>query len=117
MLQLFLAATSSYTPAFGEPANEGKVPLSKKKIAIVGATGAVGEELIDVLRRRNFPLAELRLYASKKSAGQKVNTSLGVVEIEEFTVAKARECDLVFFATTGGHALEVSPTISLCCKI
>ena len=77
--------------------------LSKKKIAIVGATGAVGEEIIDVLRRRNFPLQELRLYASKKSAGVKVHTSLGDFEIEEFTVEKAREADLVFFATTGGH--------------
>lgn len=40
------------------------------KIAIVGATGAVGQELLRVLERRNFPLSELRLYASARSAGK-----------------------------------------------
>ncbi|WP_026234972.1 aspartate-semialdehyde dehydrogenase [Calidithermus timidus] len=42
------------------------------KIAIVGATGAVGQELLRVLERRNFPLTELRLYASARSAGRRL---------------------------------------------
>ncbi|ADD28402.1 aspartate-semialdehyde dehydrogenase [Meiothermus ruber] len=40
------------------------------KIAIVGATGAVGKELLSVLERRDFPVSELRLYASARSAGR-----------------------------------------------
>lgn len=40
------------------------------KVAIVGATGAVGQELLRVLEGRNFPLSELRLYASARSAGK-----------------------------------------------
>lgn len=40
------------------------------KVAIVGATGAVGHELLDVLEKRNFPVSELRLYASARSAGK-----------------------------------------------
>ncbi len=81
-------------------------------VAIVGATGAVGEEIVEVLRRRNFPLAELRLYASKGSVGKVVDTPLGPVAIEEFTVEKARTADLVFFATTGPHALTNAPLIT-----
>jgi aspartate-semialdehyde dehydrogenase len=41
------------------------------RIGIVGATGAVGRELLSVLEKRNFPVSELRLYASARSAGQK----------------------------------------------
>jgi aspartate-semialdehyde dehydrogenase len=40
------------------------------RVAILGATGAVGTELIELLASRNFPIAELKLYASPKSAGR-----------------------------------------------
>ncbi|MDX2003707.1 MAG: aspartate-semialdehyde dehydrogenase [Meiothermus sp.] len=40
------------------------------KVAIAGATGAVGQELLKVLEQRNFPVSELRLYASSRSAGK-----------------------------------------------
>jgi len=40
------------------------------RIGIVGATGAVGQELLSVLEKRNFPVSELRLYASARSAGK-----------------------------------------------
>jgi len=39
------------------------------RVAVVGATGAVGREILKVLEARNFPLSELRLYASPRSAG------------------------------------------------
>ena len=39
-------------------------------IAIVGASGAVGQELLRVLEQRNFPISELRLFGSERSAGQ-----------------------------------------------
>lgn len=40
------------------------------RVGIVGATGAVGKELLNVLEKRNFPVSELRLYASARSAGR-----------------------------------------------
>ncbi|MGQ9510810.1 MAG: aspartate-semialdehyde dehydrogenase [Thermaceae bacterium] len=43
------------------------------RVAIVGATGAVGREMLRVLEARNFPLSELRLYASSRSAGTKLS--------------------------------------------
>lgn len=44
----------------------------KYNVAIVGATGAVGQEMMDILDKRNFPLGELRLIASERSAGNEV---------------------------------------------
>ena len=41
------------------------------RVGIVGATGAVGRELVDVLGRRAFPVTSLRLFASARSAGTK----------------------------------------------
>jgi len=49
------------------------------KIGIVGATGAVGEEIVKVLGDRKFPASELHLYASARSAGKKVRRYDGVV--------------------------------------
>ncbi|MFN3369099.1 MAG: aspartate-semialdehyde dehydrogenase, partial [Thermus sp.] len=40
------------------------------RVAVVGATGAVGQEILKVLEARNFPLTELRLYASPRSLGK-----------------------------------------------
>jgi len=46
------------------------VKKDKYNVAVVGATGAVGEEMREVLEERSFPVGELRLLASTRSAGQ-----------------------------------------------
>ena len=51
--------------------------MSDRRVAVVGATGAVGRTMIDVLSERDFPLAELRLLASSRSAGSIVATPWG----------------------------------------
>ncbi|MCX7694267.1 MAG: aspartate-semialdehyde dehydrogenase, partial [Caloramator sp.] len=43
------------------------------KLAVVGATGMVGRKFLDVLKERNFPIDELFLFASSKSAGKVIN--------------------------------------------
>ena len=82
-----------------------------KIIGVVGATGAVGAEMVDVLSRRDFPVKELKLFASKRSAGKKISTPYGEIVIEEFTVEKAREMDIVFLAVSGSFALEYARKI------
>ena len=47
--------------------------MKQIKLAIVGATGAVGAELLQVLEKRNFPIGELRLFASARSRGKKLS--------------------------------------------
>lgn len=81
-------------------------------IGIVGATGAVGIEIISVLSRRQFPLSQLRLFASARSAGKTIETDYGPVVIEEFTVEASRSCHVVFLAVSGDFALEHARAIS-----
>lgn len=83
-------------------------------IAIVGATGAVGIELINCLFARNFPVSRLHLYASSKSAGNVISAGgYGDIIIEEFSVEKVRSCcDFVFLAVSGDFALKYAPEIT-----
>ena len=76
---------------------------------IVGASGAVGKELIKLLSIRNFPLAQLTLLASSRSAGMSFDTSIGKVEVEVFSEEKLAGHDIVFFATNGDHARQYAP--------
>jgi hypothetical protein len=76
-------------------------------VGIVGATGAVGKEIKQVLETRNkLPVDQLRIFGSARSAGTKIDTKYGEVTVELFDVAKARECDVVFLAVSGDFSLE-----------
>ncbi len=60
-------------------------PLSNPVVAVVGATGAVGVELIRCLEQRRFPLAELRLFASARSAGKTLEFRGKQLRVQELT--------------------------------
>ena len=76
------------------------------KIGIVGATGAVGIEVVTCLHKLEFPVSDLVLFASSRSAGKVVNTPFGDVTIIEYSLESARLCDIVFLAVSGSFALE-----------
>jgi len=82
------------------------------KIGVVGVTGAVGKEIIDVLGNRGFPVSELKLFASARSAGNLMDTPFGKLTIEEFTLDAARSMDVVFLAVSGDFALEWVPKLT-----
>ena len=79
------------------------------RVGVIGATGAVGRELVEVLGRRRFPVTKLRLFASGRSAGTRVNTPFGEVAIEEFKPERARDLDLALLAVSGDFAKEHAP--------
>jgi aspartate-semialdehyde dehydrogenase len=82
---------------------------SRPVVAIVGATGAVGRELLGVLERRRFPLAELRLYASPRSAGtllQFQGRDIAVTALSENSFAGV---DLALFSAGTGTARDYAP--------
>jgi aspartate-semialdehyde dehydrogenase len=83
-----------------------------KKVAIVGATGAVGREMIDVLHRRNFPVGELRLLASGRSAGKVVETPYGAITLQEYSLDLVKDCDVVLLAVSGDFAKAHAPAIA-----
>lgn len=81
-------------------------------VGIVGATGAVGKEILGCLENRDFPTSSLRIFGSSRSAGKKVDTKFGEVTVELFDVDKARECDVVFLAVSGDFSLEHAENIA-----
>jgi aspartate-semialdehyde dehydrogenase len=75
-------------------------------VGVVGATGAVGSELVKVLHDRKFPLAELRLFASERSADRTLETQFGALSVRKFELDAARHCDIVFLCVSGDFARE-----------
>ncbi|MBX3024539.1 aspartate-semialdehyde dehydrogenase [bacterium] len=80
-----------------------------KKIAIVGATGAVGEVLLQVLEERRFPVAELRPLASERSAGTTVQFNGRDLPVDLARPEAFDGADFVFFAATGTLSKELAP--------
>lgn len=78
-------------------------------VGIVGATGAVGQELLHLLHERNFPLAGLRLFASARSAGKVISYRGHDYRIEEAKPGVFAEVDLAFFAAGGPVTRALAP--------
>src|SRR3954465_12085333 len=70
-------------------------------VGIVGATGAVGQELLKLLHDRNFPMASLRLFASARSAGKTVSHAGKTYKVEEAKPGVFADVDVAFFAAGG----------------
>ncbi len=81
-------------------------------VAVVGATGAVGEVLLDVLAERDFPVGELRPLASGRSAGSKVRFRGEQREVAEAKPEAFDGADLVFFAATGELSRTLAPEVA-----
>lgn len=85
---------------------------SNQHVGIVGATGAVGLEVISCCHKRNFPVGKLRLFASPRSAGKVISTPYGDITVEAFSVELAQECKFVFLAVSGDFALANAKNIT-----
>lgn len=85
---------------------------SGPKVAVVGVTGAVGKEMVNVLHDRAFPLSDLRVFASQRSAGKTIDTPTGTKTIEAFTVDAVAECDIALMAVSGDFAKEFAPRLA-----
>lgn len=73
-------------------------------IGILGATGAVGQELIRLLHERNFPISDLRLLASARSAGKSISYEGRSWVIEEATEASFKDLDICIFSAGGSQS-------------
>jgi aspartate-semialdehyde dehydrogenase len=78
-------------------------------VAIVGATGAVGVEMIGCLERRKFPLAELRLLASARSAGKTLRFRGEPLIVRELTAASFAGVDVALFSAGSAISREFAP--------
>jgi len=82
---------------------------AEPRVAIVGATGAVGIELIRCLEQRRFPAASVRLLASARSAGKSLSVMGAPVVIEELTEASFQGIDLALFSAGSGISKRFAP--------
>lgn len=78
-------------------------------VAVVGATGAVGRTMLSILAERDFPADSIRLAASARSAGQKIDTYLGPVEIEDLAEFDPKGVDIALFSAGGSRSMEHAP--------
>lgn len=107
------AQKRSFQPRASSSLRSSTVLQMGYTVAIVGATGAVGKEIRNCLEDRGvLPVDKLRIFGSERSAGSKVDTKYGEVEVELFDVTKARECDVVFLAVNGDFSLEHAEAIT-----
>lgn len=88
-------ATALPRPPAGNPAARPARPLT---VAIVGATGAVGVELIGCLERRNFPIGQLRLLASPRSAGRRLAFRGAEIAVEALGPDSFQGVDVALFS-------------------
>ncbi len=79
------------------------------RVAIAGATGAVGQEIIKLLALRKFPIKQLILFGSERSHGKTIKTWLGDIQVQQFSVEQLEEIDFIFFATSGEHSKKYAP--------
>jgi aspartate-semialdehyde dehydrogenase len=79
------------------------------KIAVVGATGLVGGEILKVLEERNFPVSELIPVASERSVGKEITFKGKQIKVKGFDDAVAEKPDIAIFSAGGSTSLALAP--------
>lgn len=85
--------------------------MKKYNVAILGATGAVGREMLKVLEERNFPIGTLKCLASKRSVGKLIPFKNEQIAVEEATKDSFEGIDIVLGAASNALAKELAPHI------
>ena len=85
--------------------------MKKYKVAILGATGAVGREMMKILAERGFPVEELHLLASQRSVGQKIAWQGRELTVEPACDEAFRGMDIVLGAAENDIAKRFAPAI------
>ena len=83
--------------------------MNSCKIAVVGATGAVGKVFLDIAEQRNFPIDEIRLCASTRSVGKKIKFKSQEIAVELCTPDVLDAVDFAFISASGDVSQEIAP--------
>ena len=83
--------------------------MRKVSVAIVGATGLVGQEFIKTLEQRRFPMSSARLYASDRSHGRRMRVCNEEVEVKETTAHSFSGIDIALFSAGADISRQFSP--------
>ena len=85
--------------------------MKKYNVGILGATGAVGREMMNILEERNFPVNELRLLASPRSVGKKLTFKGEEIEVKLADENAFEGLDIVLGAASNAVAKQLAPAI------
>ena len=91
--------------------NSSFLPNRLLKVAVLGSSGAVGKELLKILEERDFPINELVLLSSSRSAGKKIEWKHSECITHEVTSQSFKNVDLVFASAGGSISKKWLPTI------
>ena len=83
--------------------------LKKLDIAVAGATGAVGNQMLTCLEERNFPIKTIKLLASRRSAGRKLRFRGDQIDVEELTENSFKGIDIALFSAGGTASKDFAP--------
>ncbi len=83
--------------------------MKEYTVAVAGATGAVGNEMITTLEQRNFPVKKLKLLASSRSVGKTITFRGQEIEVEELTENSFKGVDIGLFSPGGSVSLKFAP--------
>lgn len=83
--------------------------MSQKVVAVAGATGVVGRQMLRVLEDRNFPVAKLRLLASERSKGKTLEFKGEQVAVEVLAEDSFEGVDIALFSAGGGTSKKFAP--------
>lgn len=85
--------------------------MKNYNIAVVGATGLVGREMLQILKEKNFPLNNLRLFATSRSAGKKIDFLGKKIVVEEVEEDSFKNIDIALFSAGSSAAEEIAPLV------
>src|SRR6476659_2989159 len=91
------------------PGMEGGMSKSSFVVAVAGATGAVGREMLRTLEQRRFPVSKLVALARKRSAGQKLSFAGREVVVEELVPKSFDGVDIALFSAGASTSREYAP--------
>ena len=83
--------------------------MKEISIVVVGATGAVGREFLKILEQRNFPVGEIKLLASKRSAGTLLSVRGRQIEVQDTTRDQFHGVDIAFISVNSQLSSELGP--------
>lgn len=85
--------------------------MKKYKVAVLGATGMVGQEMLKILEQRNFPIESIKMTASARSVGQKLKFRGQEYEVEEATPDAYEGIEIVLSSAGASVSRELAPAI------
>lgn len=85
--------------------------IKKYKVAVIGATGAVGSNILSILAERNFPISEIHALASAKSQGKELSFGDDIIPVKDVASFDFKDIDIAFFAAGSEVSKKYIPSL------